>query len=41
LAEEEIEGERLTDDEKFAFLLLILPAAVESATHYLFNVMVC
>src|ERR1700738_481732 len=30
LAESEIEGERLTDDEIFAFLLLILPAGVET-----------
>ena len=30
LAESEIDGERLTDDEIFAFLLLILPAGVET-----------
>jgi cytochrome P450 len=30
LAASEIEGERLTDDEIFAFLLLILPAGVET-----------
>ncbi|MDT7763920.1 MAG: hypothetical protein QOC63_3340 [Mycobacterium sp.] len=30
LAESEIDGERLTDDEVFAFLLLILPAGVET-----------
>src|SRR6201993_1346575 len=30
LAESEIEGARLTDDEIFAFLLLILPAGVET-----------
>ena len=30
LAESEIEGKRLTDDEIFAFLLLILPAGVET-----------
>jgi cytochrome P450 len=30
LAESEIDGERLSDDEIFAFLLLILPAGVET-----------
>lgn len=30
LAESEIDGERLTDDEIYAFLLLILPAGVET-----------
>jgi cytochrome P450 len=30
LAESEIDGERLTDDEIFAFLLLIMPAGVET-----------
>ena len=30
LADSEIDGERLTDDEIFAFLLLILPAGVET-----------
>ena len=30
LAESEIDGERLSDEEIFAFLLLILPAGVET-----------
>ena len=30
LAESEVDGERLSDDEIFAFLLLILPAGVET-----------
>lgn len=40
LAESEIDGTRLTDDEIFAFLLLILPAGVETTYRASGNLMV-
>jgi cytochrome P450 len=40
LAESEIDGSRLTDDEIFAFLLLILPAGVETTYRASGNLMV-